>query len=130
MRSLGFRRSARDRQHLLLAAGKLSPLVGSALGERRESLVDPSDGPCARPLDRRQQVLLDREIGEDAPALRHVADAHFGDPVGRAPGRLDAEDFDASLPRPVEADQVPEGSRLARPVASEQRDDLALAHLE
>ena len=50
---------------------------------RRGTLVDSFDGPRAGSLQRNLQVILDAEIGEDAPALRHVADAELRDPEGR-----------------------------------------------
>ena len=39
---------AGDRQHFLLAAGKLTAAIELALGEAREQLVDALDGPRAR----------------------------------------------------------------------------------
>ena len=93
-------------------------------------LVDAADRPGPRPLDRNQQVLLDRQIGEDSPAFRHVSHAGLGDAVGREPGHVGAEQRDAALPRRGEADETAQRRRLAGAVAAEQRDDLARAHFE
>ena len=82
---------AGDRQHLLLAAGKLPAAVLLALGEPREQLVDARDGPRAGPLQRHAQVFLHRQVGEDAPPLRHVADAEGGDAERRQARGLLAE---------------------------------------
>ena len=68
---------AGDRQHLLLAARELVAEVGAALGEAREHLVDPRDGPRPRPRDG-GQVLLDGQRLEDVALLRHPADAGRG----------------------------------------------------
>src|SRR5262249_59126060 len=63
-----------DREHLLLAAGKLIAEIAAALGEPREQLVDALERPRAGPGDR-GEVLLDRERLEDVALLRHPADA-------------------------------------------------------
>ena len=74
---------ARDRQHLLLAAGELAAAVGLALGEPRESLVDALDRPGAAPLPAtRRRCSSTRQRAPQPPALRHVADAEPGDPAG------------------------------------------------
>src|SRR5712671_4098060 len=64
---------ASDRQHLLFAAGKLPAAIEFALLEAGKQLVDPLDRPWTATLERNFQVLLDAEIGEDTPALRHIA---------------------------------------------------------
>ena len=121
---------AGDRQHLLLAAGELGALVRPALGEARKRFVDAADGPRAGPLDRNQQVLVHGQVGEDAPPLRHIADARLGDPVGGKSGHVRAEQRDPAGARAGEADQAAQRRRLPRAVAAKQRDDLALAHFE
>ena len=71
---------APDRQHLLLAAGKLAAAVALALGQSREGVVNALDRPGARLTGRNHaQVLVDRQRPPEAPALRHVADAVPGD---------------------------------------------------
>ena len=89
--------AAADRQHLLLAAGELGAAVAPALGQAREGLVDALDGPG--PLGAvadQAQMLVHRERGPDAPALRHVADAAIGDLVGRQAEDLVAGEPDAA----------------------------------
>ena len=66
--------SARDRQHLLLAARQLVAEVGAPLFEPRKEVVDAAQRPLARPGDRRQ-VLLDRQRRPHVALLRHPADA-------------------------------------------------------
>src|SRR6185295_4961208 len=61
---------AADRQHLLLAAGKLRALAGAALGEVGKQLVDLLDSKATVPHLRRQhQVLLDAQAREDTALL-------------------------------------------------------------
>ncbi len=51
---------ARDRQHLLLAAGELAAAIVLALGEAREGVVDALDGPGAAPdAGGQPQMLVD-----------------------------------------------------------------------
>ena len=68
---------ARDRQHFLLAAGKLPPAVLLAFRQARKHLIDTLDRPWTRPLDRHVQVLVHREVGEDTPSLRHETNARM-----------------------------------------------------
>ena len=71
---------ARDRQHLLLAAGELGAAIVLALGQAREGVVDALDGPRAAPhACDHAQVLVDGERAPQPPPLRHVADAEAGD---------------------------------------------------
>ena len=71
---------ARDRQHLLLAAGELAAAIVLALGQARECVVDALDRPRAAPHARgHAQMLVDGERAPQPPALRHVADAEPGD---------------------------------------------------
>ena len=105
-------------------------MFAAALGEARKRLVDTGDRPRAGPLDGDQQVLVDRQVGEDAPPFRHIADAGLSDPVRGKSGHVRAEQRDLASARAGEADQAAQRRRLPRAVAAEQRDDLALAHLE
>ena len=57
-RRIGHQR-ARDRQHLLLAAGELVAHVGAPLGEAREQLVHAPSGPSGPGARRDGEVLLD-----------------------------------------------------------------------
>ena len=68
---------ARDREHLLLAAGELVAEVGLALVEAREHLVGALRRPRPGPRHR-GQVLVDAERLEDVALLRHPADAGGG----------------------------------------------------
>ena len=76
---------ARDREHLLLAAGELRAAVSLALAEAREELVRALDRPALRAAARAEhaEMLVDRERREEAPSLRHVADAELRDLVRR-----------------------------------------------
>ena len=117
---------ARDRQHLLLAAGKLPALVALAFGQARKQLVDALDGPRAGALDRHLEVFVDRQVGEDAPPFRHEADAQRGDAVRRRMRGLGAEDADAAFARRRQADRCCAASSiLPAPLRPEQRHQFA-----
>jgi hypothetical protein len=122
--------TAADRQHFLLAAGELAAAVVLALGEAGKQRVDARDGPRAGPLVRHLQVFLDAEVGEDAPALGHVADAAAGDAVGRPARGFRAENRDAALTRRRQADEATQRRGLAGTVAAKQRRDPAFRDVE
>ena len=107
------------------------PLLDLRSREAREQLVDARDGPRARALERHLQVFFDGQVGEDAAALGHVADAERGDAVGRPVGRRHGRRC-ARVPSRArrQAHQAAQRRGLAGAVAAEQRDDLAFAHLE
>ena len=121
---------AGDCQHLLLAAGQLPALVGLALREAREQLVDAGNRPWPGHFQRNFKIFLDRQVGEDTPAFRHVADAERGDAVRLPVGGGMAEDAHRALARMGQAHQAAQRRGLAGAVAAQQRDDLAFAHFE
>ena len=82
---------ARNRQHLLLAAGQLIAAIAAPLGEPRKRFVDARNRPLAAVAAGEPQMFVDRDRGPQPSALRHVAEAEARD-VGRASGR--------SAPRP------------------------------
>src|SRR6202007_2770231 len=86
--------------------------------------------PRAWPLDRNHEVLVHGQVGEDPTPFRHIADAGLSDSVRGKSGHLRAEHSDLACARAGEADQAAQRRRLPRAVAAEQRDNLALAHLE
>ena len=74
---------ARNRQHLLLAAGELRAAVVSALGQAGEGVVDALGGPgAALARLRHSQVLVDRQRAPQPPPLRHVSNAKASDARG------------------------------------------------
>ena len=125
-RGLTSRRAA-DGQHLLLAAGELGAAVAPALGQAREGLVDALDGPG--PLGAvadQAQMLVHRERGPDAPPLRHIADAHIDDLIGRQAEDLVAGEADAAARGGHQPhDRVAE-RRLAHAVAADHRQHAAV----
>jgi hypothetical protein len=75
---IGHQRAA-DRQHLLLAAGKLSSAIVEALGEARKRRERALVGPVTAAVDARprghHEVLAHGEIREDPAPLGNVRDA-------------------------------------------------------
>src|SRR5262249_42908650 len=79
---------------------------------------------------RNLEILLDTEIGEDAPAFRDVADALGRDAKsGPARGVL-AEDGDPALACRRETHQASQRRRLSGAVASEQGGNPAFGNLQ
>jgi hypothetical protein len=83
---VGHQRAA-DGEHLLLAAGQLLAAMLQPLRQARERGQHALVGPVALAVRTRpcshHQVLAHQKVGEDAAALRHVADAQppiFGAP--------------------------------------------------
>ena len=135
----GHQRAA-DREHLLLAAGQQAGALARALAEDREQLGHAGPRALARRLVARRQpagaqVLLHRQVREDAPALRHVHE-----PAARDPRRVHADEAAAreldraagdraALRRERPGDR-PQQRALTGAVAAEHGDDRALGHLE
>ena len=74
---MGLSISARDRQHLLLAAGELEAKIALASMQLREQLKNPRQGPEARArgAGKGGQVLAHGQARKDAALLRHKTEA-------------------------------------------------------
>src|SRR5690242_992301 len=74
---------ATDREHLLLAAGKLVAAILPAFGQTREeaehALERPGIALFATIGRGRDQILTHRQVGKDLPALWYQAKAEAGD---------------------------------------------------
>ena len=116
---------ARDRKHLLLAAGKLSASVVLALGEARERVVDALHRPGALACAwRHLQVLVDRERAPQAAALRHVTDAEPRDLRRIEPRQLViVGETDRSARRAHQAHDGLAQRGLAHAVAADDREN-------
>ena len=79
---IGHQRAA-DRQHLLLAAGKLIAHAVIAFGQPGEQVIDLGERPiCAVAFDRRrQQIFAHGKVRKNLPAFRHQTDTALGDLV-------------------------------------------------
>ena len=77
---------ARDRQHLLLAAGKIAPAIVTPLGETRKHLVGPTVAPgILRSQSGEGQILVDSEAADDASLFRHKLNAKRRNLIGGRP---------------------------------------------
>src|ERR1700722_9958806 len=88
---------AGDRQHLLLASGKVGAAAGAALLEAGEHCVNALERPFilgGEPGE--DDVLFDAEAAKDAPILVHKLHAVTGDAVGLLTDELDAVELDAA----------------------------------
>src|SRR5262249_42740328 len=85
---------AADREHLLLAAGKLGALARQALVEIRKQLENARAGePAGRHLRRQLEVLVDIEAREDSTLLRADGNAGPRDLVRGEAAELAAFEF-------------------------------------
>ena len=115
----------RDREHLLLAAGKVRPAAVATLLEAREHLVDAVERPTVwRSQSGEHEILLDVEAAEDAALLVNELHAGFRDRVARQPDQLRTVEFDRARARPHDPHQALQRRRLARAIAPDQRHDL------
>src|SRR5438105_3869559 len=70
---------ARDREHLLLPAGKTSREQRAALAQDRKALVCRRDLGAVAAAESHEEVLFDRHSREDLAALGHLDDARAND---------------------------------------------------
>ena len=122
---------AADRQHLLLAAGKLGALARqpfAQIGEQFEDAVEIE--PAGPHLARQQQIFLDVETGENAALFRAKGDAGAGDGVGGPPDQFVAFKAHRAGAAFYDAHDGLERSALADAVAAEERHHFARPHLE
>ena len=119
--------SARNREHLLLAARELPAAVVLALGEPRKRLVDALDGPGAAPRACGEaQVLVDGERAPEPAPLRHIADAEPRDLSGRKGGELLAGEADRAAGRPHQPHDRLAERGLAHAVAADDGEHPAV----
>ena len=125
--------SARDRELLLLAAGKHPAIaveiihqVGKQLGDQRRYLA-LAVGAGERT---HQDVLANGEIRDDLAALRHIGDAGAGTQVGRLAADLGVVETDIAGHAVGEAHQGLEQRGLAGAVAAEHGGDLPFRHVK
>src|SRR6266545_738121 len=128
---------ASDGEHLLLAAGQRLGVLVDTLGEPREMLEDlleacPAQrrGAAGHGREPQLEVLAHGEAREDAPVLRHEADAPPRDLVRRQPGQVAALEVDGASGGLDEAHPGLHERGLAHAVLAEERHRLAFLHLE
>src|SRR6202030_3922817 len=95
-----------------------------------EPLQRPAGSVWWRRLPPDLQVFFDREIGEDATVLRHIAEPAPHDLVSRALRNILAVKYDRAAAPSHKPQDGAEGCRLARPIAAKQRDRLAGSDLQ
>ena len=124
---------AADRQLLLLAAGECSGLTVAEFGEHREELVRRAErvgAVAAAGREPEPQVLLDGQLTEDAPALRHERDSGARDRLRRAAPHRVAGEADVPGRRRDDTHDRVQRRRLAGAVRPDQADELAATDLE
>src|SRR6266478_5690220 len=117
---------APDRQHLLLAAGKLGALAGEPFLQIRKQREDLLDGQAAiLDLGRQEQVFLDVQTGENPTLFGTQRNSETRNPVRWQANRLRAVERDRALATTDDAHDRLHGRRLARAVATEERNHFA-----
>ena len=124
-------RPAGRREHLLLAAREGAALLGRALpepGKEREGVLDAALdlGLVLDDVGAHLEVFEHGEAGEDASALGHEAQAFLVHVVGGHPGDVLAHQPHAAFLGVEEAGDRAQRRGLARAVAADEGDDLAL----
>src|SRR5262245_3834215 len=122
--------SARDGEHLLRAAREEPPLAIEDLAELGKAFEHGVRAPARVGPPRNGEMLARREVREDAAGLRHQRDAQAGDLVCRSAREARALVEDLAFPRRGQPGDRTHRRGLAGTVAAEQRDDLALAHVQ
>ena len=98
-----------DCQLLLLATGQVAAAAPEhAVENRKKRKHVIGHVACAARKGRKAglEIFLDRQVGKDASAFRHVTDAQRGDAVGRPVGGGMAEDSHRALARMREPHQA------------------------
>jgi hypothetical protein len=126
---VGVEQRARERDHLLLAAGERPGLLRRALLQLGEQLVDQVVAVLGAGALGEGEVLPDGQAGEDVTVLGDVGDAAADDLVHRKSARLLAVEHDGAGAR-HEAEDSAQRRRLADAVAPEQTGDPAAPHAE
>src|SRR5439155_15516942 len=117
---------ARDREHLLFAAGELTAAMVLAFAKSGERLVNPLDRPWTSPHPGGEfEMLVDAERAPQPPALRDVTDAEARDPGRAQPGGFLAADANRPAACRHQAhDGLAQGG-LAHAVAADYREHAA-----
>ncbi len=118
-----------DRQHLLLASAHASARAVAHLGEigkQREQLVRrPVRRVRSLRLTTDLEILVHREVGEDAPLLRHIAEPVADNLVSGLVRHIPALERDAAAALLNQANDRAEGRGFAGAVAPQQGHDFA-----
>ena len=105
---------------------------GNRCAQRREDVAARvgSEGAKGRALARDRQIARGGERWKHPPVVRHPSDARACDLVCRQPRHVAAGEFDAAAAGRRQSEDRPQQRGLARAARSQQRDDLARAHVE
>ena len=125
----------RDRQTALLSAAQSqrqiardvrdAKLFKQVIATRLPLLAVKRQG-----FEDREQILFDGQLAEDGFFLRQIAHAQAGAAVHRQPRHVDAVERDPAGVRRHQTDDHVKTGRLARPVRSQQPNDLAPADVD
>src|SRR5262249_22793560 len=127
-------KAARQRKHLLFAAGQQAGALILALPqtwETVEHVLDRRVSLLRRPrIAAKAQVVENAQFGKDLPPLRHQYKAKFGGTIGRQTLYSLLQEFNFTADRPHKSAQGPQQRRLAGAVGTEYRYGLASLNVE
>ena len=128
---VGHERAA-HRQHLLLPPREGRARRVRTLLQNREQLVDLLHRPGALAAHgcAQQQVLFHRQVGHNAPALRHHHHAVLCGEVGPGLGQIGAAQLDVPVFELRQTQNGVDHRRLAHAVAPDQGHTLARVHMQ
>ena len=125
---------ARDREHLLLAAGEQSGAAVQPVAQARKSVeqaaIIGSISAPGREWAPSTQIVVDRQFGKHLPAFRHQREACGRDLMGLEPRDAAVVEQDLAVDRAQQAGQRPHDGGLAGAVGADHGDRLAGPHLE
>jgi len=115
----------RDRQHLLLAAGKIGAAAGAALLESGEHPVDALKRPFVLGgQSREDDILFNTKAAENTPILVHELHAKARDAMGLLRDEFTALELDAAGPPRDDAHQALQRRALASAVPADKSHRL------
>src|SRR5579872_873886 len=125
--------SSGDCQLLLLTPGKSTALLVDDAAQRREIFEHEVGHLLALTALSEQgnvDVLRNGDVGNDFPALRHIADAEPGAAVRFKAGDLHSVERDRADRRRVDAGDAAQQRRLSGAVAPEHGEQFAVGHVQ
>ena len=127
-------RSARDRQHLLLAARQRARLLAAPFGKPRKEAEHPIEIraevlPVGAHVGAKAEILVDGEIDKRAAPIRHVRYSETRDVLRRQRADRTAAKPDVACARDESAKRA-QDRRLAGTVGAEHRSHAAVLDLE
>ncbi len=126
---------AADGEHLLFAAGERAGALLEPFLQARENAEDVLtvlrvERRVVLQVRAHREIFVHGQVGENHAALGHMAESAGDDPVRGQGGDVLAEKLDPAAFRAKQSGDGLKRGGLARAVAADERDDLALIDLD